>query len=183
MPGYNYNQRFLDPEKVLFRAGLTVGQNIADLGAGSGFYALASARVVGQGGKVYVVDLLEESLAHVAGEAQLRLLKNVQTIRADLDKPGATARIPDGSCDMVVFGNLFHQIKNRKNLLAEAYKILKSGGKLLLVDWNDRPGPIGPKHEDRIGEESARKHVTESGFSFNSKIETDPYHYGLIFTK
>ncbi len=183
MSAYNANQRFLDPEKVLFRAGLSKGETMADLGAGSGYFALVGGQMVGPNGKVYVVDIQESTLAHVSADARLRMLKNIQTIRADLDQPNSIKKIRSGACDFVVFGNLFHQVRERKNLLAETYRILKTGGKLLVVDWNEKPSPIGPKHSERITETDGKKHLTTAGFKFEKDIDTDNYHYGLLFIK
>jgi ubiquinone/menaquinone biosynthesis C-methylase UbiE len=182
MSEYNLNQRFLDPEKVLFRAGLSAGETVADFGAGSGFYALSAGKMVGQNGIVYVVDVLESALEHVSADARLRMLKNIRTLTADLETSNLK-QIPDGSCDMVIFANVLHQIKNRKNLLAQAYRALKTGGKLLVIDWNDKPGPIGPKAGMRVAEDEVEKFLVQSGLRMDSKIETDPYHYGLIFIK
>jgi ubiquinone/menaquinone biosynthesis C-methylase UbiE len=182
MSSYGYNKAFLDPEKVLFRSGLSAGQTVADLGAGSGFYALAAAKVVGNNGKVYVVDILESSLAHVSADARLKMIKNIQTIQADLERSNLTP-IPDGSCDLVILANLLHQLKNNKNLLTQAYRILKTKGKLLVVDWSDKPSPIGPKSDERISEEAAKKLLSAAGLKLEASVETDTYHYGLIFIK
>ena len=178
-----YNIRFLDPERLLFNCGLKQAQTIADLGAGSGFYALAAAKVIDGGGKVFVVDVLDSALAHIASEARLRKVKNIQTVRADLERPGSVKAIPDGSCDIVILGNVIHQLKQRKFVFAEIYRILKTGGKVVIVEWNDRPTTIGPKAEDRLKKKDVQKMGAENGFKYLSEIETDSYHYGLIFQK
>jgi ubiquinone/menaquinone biosynthesis C-methylase UbiE len=180
---YRPNLRFIDPEKVLFRAGIVKGQAVADLGAGSGFYALAAAKVVGKSGKVFVVDILDAALANVAAEARMLLLKNIHVVRADLERPRSLLRIPDGSCDSVIIGNVLHQLLDRRHTLAEAYRILKTGGKLLLVEWNDRPSPFGPLAKDRISEDEAKRLFGSVNLKFEAHVETDPYHYGLIFNK
>jgi ubiquinone/menaquinone biosynthesis C-methylase UbiE len=182
MSDYNLNQRFIDPEKVLFRAGLTSGQTVADFGAGSGFYALSAAKVVGNNGKVFVVDVLESALAHVSADARLRMAKNIQTIQADLENSDIK-QIADGSCDMVILANVIHQVNNRQNLLAQTYRVLKTKGKILAVDWNDKPSPIGPKVEARISEQETKKFLEKTGVRFDSSIETDPYHFGMVFIK
>jgi ubiquinone/menaquinone biosynthesis C-methylase UbiE len=183
MSAFKVSQGFLDPEKVLFRAGLSHGQTLADLGSGSGHYALAGAAIVGVSGQVIAVDVLESSLAHVSAEARLRMLKNIKTVQADLEKTAGVRQVPDGSCDMVVFGNLLHQIKNRTQLLKESYRLLKTQGRLVIVDWNETPSPIGPKHEDRVVERDVVKSAEAAGFKPHGHIDTDNYHYGLVFVK
>jgi ubiquinone/menaquinone biosynthesis C-methylase UbiE len=173
----------MDPEKLLFKAGVSVGETIADLGAGSGHYATAAAKIIGPMGKVYVVDVQDSSLEHVMAEARLRMAKNITTIVANLDQPHALVKIPDGTCDMVLLANILHQMKDMKNVLSEVFRILKTQGKVLVVDWNDNPSAFGPKGNERVSEEDAKKIITSSGFKFTSAIDTDQYHYGLIFIK
>lgn len=167
----------------MFGAGLKNGHVVADLGAGSGFYALGAAKVVGNSGKVFVVDVQESTLEHVASEARMRMIRNIQTIRADLEQKNSVEKIPSGSCDFVIFSNVFHQVKNRDQVLIETYRILKTGGKILVVDWNDKPSPIGPASNERLSEDEAKKQVTKAGFKFVSEIDADNFHYSLVFSK
>jgi ubiquinone/menaquinone biosynthesis C-methylase UbiE len=175
-------KKFLDPEAVLFRTGLTRGSTVVDFGAGSGFFALSSAKIAGNDGHVYVVDLLETALAHVNAEARLKNLRNIQTIRADLEK-GEVTQIPAGTADLVIIANLLHQVKDHKKIMHEAYRVLKTSGKLLVVDWNEAPVAIGPVHTDRVAEEDVKSQATKASLKFNGSIDTDTYHYGLIFVK
>jgi ubiquinone/menaquinone biosynthesis C-methylase UbiE len=176
------NTKFLDPEQVLFRAGLARGAQVLDLGAGSGFFAQASAKIAGDSGKVYVVDILESALEHVAAAARVSNFRNIQTIRKDLEKDSLDA-VPSGSLDLVIMANILHQIHNSKNLFEETFRTLKTSGKVLVIDWNETPSPIGPKSDDRIAENTVRTLAQQGGLHFNNKIETDQYHYGLIFNK
>jgi ubiquinone/menaquinone biosynthesis C-methylase UbiE len=175
--------KFLDPERILFQSGLGKNQVVADLGAGSGFYAVASGKIVGNGGSVYVVDIMESALNHVSSEARLKGLRNIKTIRADLEQPGAVSAIPSGSADLVIFANVLHQVKNREKLLADAYSLLKTGGKVLAVEWNDEVGTFGPPAVERISENEIKQLASKKSLKFTGRIDTDKYHYGLIFVK
>ncbi len=175
--------KFLDPERILFQAGLSKNQTVADLGAGSGFYAIASGKIVGENGLVYVIDIMESSLNHVASEARLKGLRNIKTLRADLEQPAATDSIPSGTVDLVILANLLHQVKNREKLFADAYRILATGGKVLVVEWNDQIGSFGPPAPERVAEAMVKDWAGKKVLKFSSRIDTDRYHYGLIFTK
>ncbi|MGE5392794.1 MAG: class I SAM-dependent methyltransferase [Candidatus Saccharibacteria bacterium] len=180
--GYGGN-KFLDPEKILFQAGLGKGQVMADLGAGSGYYVLAAGKMVGGKGTVYAVDLLESALEHIGAEARLRLIRNVRTIRADLDNPVACGSIPAGTCDMVLMGNVVHEAKNRKNLFIEAYRLLKTGGHLLILEWNDQRSPIGPAPEVRVSPQEVTALAEGNSLKFLKRLDADQYHYCLLFSK
>jgi predicted methyltransferase len=84
---------------------------------------------------------------------------------------------------MVVLANIMHEIQNGKQLLMHAYALLKTGGRLVVVDWNDRPGPIGPAADKRISEQEARKQIESSSFKYLKSLDTDEYHFGLVFEK
>jgi len=180
---FDPSSKFLDPEKILFAAGLSQGQTIADLGAGSGFYTLAAGKITGDGGVVYAVDILDTALDHVAAEGRLKGLRNLKTLRADLEQANSCSTIPTGTVDCVIMANITHQIRNPAALFTEAYRILKTGGKLIAIEWNDQPGPIGPPAADRMPSESLQKVAKQTALKDAGTLATDSYHYGLMFIK
>ncbi len=177
------SKKFLDPEKVLFAAGLAKGHSFADLGSGSGFYTLAAAGIVGEQGVVSSVDILESTLDHISAEARLKNVHNIKTFACDLEKSTSCSQITEGSADMVLMANITHQIKNRRNLFAEAYRLLKTGGKLLVIEWNEQPAPIGPVASERISEAEVNNAAKSATFKSAGNLSVDAYHYGLIFIK
>lgn len=176
------NKKFLDPEQVLFKTGLDRSAVVVDLGAGSGFFATAAGKIVGDDGRVFVVDILESALAHVSSEARIRRLRNIQTIRHDLEK-GEVPQIAAGSADLIVAANLLHQLADSDNLMKEVYRLLKTGGKLLVIDWNQNMAVIGPKPEHRVTETDIKTLAQKVHLKFKNAIETDHLHFGLLFVK
>lgn len=179
----NTNQKFINPETVLFQAGLKTGQHLADLGAGSGHYAMAGAKIVGDNGSVLVIDVKDTALDHISADARMHRIKNLKTLLYDLDQEQLSSRAPSGHMDMVLVANILHEVGNRKNLLAHAYKLLKTGGRMLIVDWNNSPGPIGPPVNIRISEDETKKLCEHASFRFVKTVSTDQYHFGLLFEK
>jgi ubiquinone/menaquinone biosynthesis C-methylase UbiE len=175
--------KFLNPEKILFQAGLSAGQTMADLGAGNGFYSLAASKLVGENGSVFAVDILEDALEHIATEARLKGARNIQTIRCDLEQPHACDKISTGAMDMVLLSNIVHEVHESKVLFDEAFRMLKTGGKLVVVEWNDQPGPIGPEFKKRVMSDRVKKLAFDRTFKDGGAVSTDVYHYGLIFIK
>ncbi len=175
--------KFLDPERTLFAAGLSANHTVADLGTGSGYYALAAGKIVGEQGLVYAVDILETSLDHISAEGRMQGLKNFKLMRADLEQDNSCATIPTGSVDLVIFANILHQIKNQMPLLTEAYRMAKTGAKFLVIEWNDQPGPLGPPVAERIGPAVVNKLAAGATLKPAGSVEADIYHYGLLFIK
>src|SRR4051812_14473919 len=114
MPNFSFDpgSKFLDPQQVLFSAGLSSNQTFVDMGAGSGFYSIAAAKIVGDQGQIYSVDILETALDHIAAEARLQNVRNIKTHACDLEKPNSCDPLPAASADMVLFANIIHQIKD-----------------------------------------------------------------------
>ena len=84
---------------------------------------------------------------------------------------------------MVLFANILHQITSKKNLLGQAYRLLKTGGKLVVIEWNEIPSPIGPIASERISNNDVAKLAAEATFKPAGLLTADIYHYGLIFIK
>ncbi len=180
---FDPSNKFLSPDKTLFAAGLSSGQTVADLGTGSGFYAVAAAKIVGEQGQVYSVDILDSALDHVMAEARLSSLRNIKTLRTDLEQDSSCAEVKTGSIDLVILANVVHQIENKDNLFTEVYRMLKTGGKLLAIEWNDEPSPIGPVATERIKPEVIKKLAKEATLKEAGSVAADNYHYGLMFIK
>jgi ubiquinone/menaquinone biosynthesis C-methylase UbiE len=179
----NFGSKFLDPEKILFAAGLSTGQVAADLGSGSGFYTMAAARIVGDRGTVYSLDIMESALEHVTAQARLLGVKNIKTLRVDLEQKSCCGQIAVGTVDFTVIASVMHQMSNLDNLFSEAYRILKTGGKLLIVEWNEKPGPIGPIASNRIKASQVEMIAKKNGFKSAGAVDADQYHFGLVFIK
>lgn len=163
------------------QAGVMQGETVADLGCGNGFYVLPAAQLVGNTGTVMAVDVVEAKLAATISIANQFGYKNVKIVQADLTKP--LLEIPEHSCDVVVIGNILHEIQNKEQLLKNAYRILKSPGKLLVVEWKKSATPFGPSLEKRIDQQKLEIMLMQFGLRKLKELETDGYHYAVLFEK
>ncbi len=172
--------KFLKPQNVVASSGIKPGQNIADLGCGSGFYVLAAAKMVGNTGRVLAVDVQDPKLTATKSISLQHNLHNVEVFRADLEKP---INLPHGTEDMVIVASILHEVKNREALLKNAYALLKTHGHLLAVDWKLEHSPFGPSMEKRISEHDLRKLLEGMGMKHIKDINGDLYHYAMLFEK
>ena len=131
-----------------------------------------------ENGKVYAVDLLEEPLSALRGKARVKNLQNIEIVKGDVEK--TISRLLANSLDLVLVTNLLFQIEKRKEVFDEAKRVLKSGGKMLVVDWNES-AQIGPVQ--KIPAKDLRELAQKSGFLLESEFEAGNFHSGLIFTK
>jgi ubiquinone/menaquinone biosynthesis C-methylase UbiE len=171
---------FSNPDKNIEQFHVDPGMKVADLGSGPGFYVLALAKAVGETGKVFAVDIQQELLNKIKSDAVREKLDNIEYVWADLEEERGTL-MSDHVVDRVVIANTLFQVENRKVLVREALRILKPKGRLLLVDWTDSHGGLGPTQNSIITPENAEKLITEAGFVLEKKISAGDHHYGLVF--
>lgn len=173
----------IDPVKLLEHGGIKQGDVAADLGCGSaGHFVFPAAHLVGAKGRVYAVDVLKNVLAAIQSRERLEGLDNVEEVWADLEKPGAT-KISAGSVDLVLLLNTLFQTKDKAAVLAEASRIAKAGGTLIIAEWKSTGAPFGPPVESRVDKRSIHDLAQSAGFGVVEEFEAGPYHYGLVFRK
>jgi len=171
---------FSSPQENVLQLGLHEGMTVGDLGAGTGHYARAAAGVVGQGGKVYAIDVQEDVLKHLHLNSHPHHQAIIETIWGDVEKPGGT-HLRDATLDAVILANTLFQIDDRDALLAEIRRVLKPGGKLLVVDWAGSYGGIGPAQEYVVPEHDAEALFINGGFHKLKSFRGGSHHYGIIF--
>ena len=153
---------------------------VADLGVGTGFFALPIARELerlGGDGKVFGLDvaprMLEEAGRRFA-EAGLEQRVELLCVSGDGDIP-----LPDHSVDRFISVNVVHELDDRPRVFAEFAWILRSGGFVLLIDWRKR-GPFdkGPPEDHRIASAALARELEDAGFE---TTECDLYElfYGI----
>lgn len=173
--------QFADPAKILAYAGLVKGTTVADFGCGNGFYPVAVGKIVGDSGTVFAVDIVEESLEATVSAAKHSNLANIYTIKHDLSLPGVD--IKDAACDAVILSGILHLEKLQKNVLRETYRVLKTGGKILVIEWKKQQLPFGPNINYRLSENQVKDLLINGGFHFQSEIPADTFHYAMVFAK
>lgn len=174
--------KFLNPEKLLLEAGLKPGMQVADLGCGNGFFTLPAAAIAGDAGRVWAVDVLEESLSKIMSLARISGRKNIRTLCYDLDSASPSS-IEPLSCDFAIIGKVLPQLTQPQNFIREIYRALKTGAWVLLVEWKKERTPLGPPYESRISTENAKQHFVKQGFKFARELAADNYHYALLLQK
>jgi len=173
---------FSDPQKNINQFHLGEGMKVADFGAGTGAYTYAAARKVGDSGKVYAIEIQKELLQKIKNEAQSQGLDAVEVLWGDIEEIGGT-KLGDNSVDAVILSNLLFQVDDKKGVLAESKRILRTGGKVLVVDWADSYGGLGPLEDNIITAEKMKHLFGNEGFMFDREIMAGEHHYGFVFKK
>ncbi len=173
----------INPDEVLRRVGVKAGMQVGDLGCGNGYFTLAAARLVGDSGRVFAVDVLKSCLDTVRREAERNNLLNIVTVWSNLEIVGAT-NIPEASLDLVIIKNSLYQSTNRQNFIQEAERLLKNNGKMLIIEWIKHPTPIGPPVSDRISEDDLKQILsTFPNLEIIDNFDPGKYHYAYLIQK
>jgi arsenite methyltransferase len=131
--GINRDQ-WQQPEKVIAALKLRPGDQVADLGAGSGYFTFKLAQAVGPAGKVYAVDIDREMIDLIAQRVKKESLQNVQTVVARSDDP----RLPTTGVDLIFTVNTYHHIGERIAYFKSLQKYLRPSGRIAVIDFDRR---------------------------------------------
>ncbi len=173
---------FVQPSAVIASLGIAPGSIVADFGAGSGAYTIATALALGESGRVYAVDVQKDLLVRLKKTATDQGLTNVDVIWGDCEKLGGST-LRDQSADLVIIANVLFQAPEKTTLLKEAKRVLRAGGKgrLLLIDWSGSFKNMGPTPEQVVAEVEARKIAEGVGFIPEKSVTAGTHHYGVLF--
>ncbi len=165
------------PEAVLDALQLKPGEVIADIGAGSGYFAIRMTSRVGAEGRVYAVDISPDMIRHLNRRVRDLALSNLVSILADPGDP----LLADGSVDRFFICDTWHHIENQPEYLARLRKMLKPDGQIIMIDFQKRELPLGPPLEMKIAREDLVAQLEANGFRLSQEFDFLPYQYFLIF--
>ncbi len=165
---------YLDPARILREFRLKAGMRVADVGSGTGFFALPAGDLVGPKGRVFAVDLSAEMLEDLQAKLRRGTSENVEAVRSTEDR----IPLPDASMDFVFMACVLHELDGPGTLL-EARRILKPQGRLGIVDWKKEDMEFGPPKAHRLDEDGARAILRDAGFAPSRTFEAGAYHYGI----
>ena len=149
---------YLPPAEVVTALNLSSQDTIADVGAGTGYFAIPLAQAATTG-KVYAVDASQEMLSLL--KQKLDGISNVELIHASA---GSTS-LPTGACDLVFFANVWHEFDDRSTVLGEAMRLLKRPGRIAILDWRpDVERVSGPPLEHRLTPRNTEEELAAQGF-------------------
>lgn len=173
---------FMDPRRTLEACNLQVTDSIADFGAGSGFTAHAAALLVPKG-NVFAIELQRDMVTRIMRDAQEHQIPNLHPLWGDVEIPnGSTLKAE--SIDFVILSNILFQLDDRLGALHEAKRVLKTGGRLLVVDWQESFGGLGPTQRQVITQQAVEALALQLGFTkLSDNIPSGDHHYAILFKK
>ena len=175
-------EHFARPHKNAGLFGIEPGMTIADFGSGSGHYVHAIAERLQNSGHVYAIDIQKDLLTRIKNDAHKNGYNNVEIIWGDLEQPGAS-KIADDHVDIVLMSNILFQLDHKDRAIEEARRILKPRGSLIIIDWSESFGGMGPTKKHVVNEDAAHALATAAGFKYAESFSAGAHHYGIVFIK
>jgi SAM-dependent methyltransferase len=166
------------PSRAIAAIELKPTDVIADIGAGSGYYAFRLAEKVPQG-KVIGVDIQQEMLDFLAKRSAELQVTNVQGHLGAIDD----IKLPENSLDAALMVDAYHEFSHPAEMLHSLHKALKPDGRIILLEFRaeDPRVPIKPLH--KMTEDQARKEFAASGFTLLSNKRQLPWQHFMVFQK
>jgi len=180
--GNQLTRKVFNPKEVIKQLNLEHGMIVADLGCGTGFLTFEAAKMVGIDGIVYAVDIQSHIISVIESGKKLYGLRNINAVMANLEILGSTG-IEDSSVDFVFLATILYQVKKREEVIAEAKRIVKPQGRILIFDWRKQDISFGPNVERRISQDDVKRLAAQSKLKYIDEIEAGNFHFGLIFQK
>ena len=170
--------QWLPPDRIVGLLPLRSGATVADIGAGTGYFAIPIARAAGPGGKVFTIDLQPEMLDLLRKKlAAAGAPSNIELIHGKAD----ATTLPERSCDLAFIANVWHELPDHAAALREFRRILKPDGALAVVDWRpDAAHPPGPPIEHRIPAAEVLGTLTAHGWTIQLATQVGLYSYFMI---
>lgn len=154
-------ERYLElpPEKTLLKLGAAEGMKSLDIGAGTGFFSFALAKIVGPHSIVYSTDISEIMLNEIRNKAKIRNITSIYTILSNEDEIGINEKV-----DFVNIGFVLHEFNEPKHYLQKVFDLQNPGGRLAIIDWKKKETPKGPPLHHRISEDRCAEILLQIGY-------------------
>ena len=164
----------LQVERVMDLLGIKRGTQVADIGAGSGWFTVRAARRVGHDGLVYAVEINPEYVRHIKRRAKREKLPNIRTVLGKGDDP----MLPRASVDATLLLKTYHEIGQPVAFLRHLRASLRPGARLGVIDRSGKGDDHG------VNADVVIKEAAQAGFRLVAQhdfVKGDSVDYFLIF--
>lgn len=162
------------PEEVIRALGLPRNAVVADVGAGTGYFAVRLARAVPEG-RVYGADLEPQMVRHLQDRAAAEGLSNLKVVQASREDPGLPEPV-----DLVLLVNVQGLIVNPGDYFRRLRQSLKSGGRVAIIAARPE-APVGSPKQMRAPADEVKRDMARQGYGVVAEHDFLPHQYFLVF--
>jgi ubiquinone/menaquinone biosynthesis C-methylase UbiE len=162
------------PHQVMSALQLSPDALVADIGAGTGYFAVRLANMHPRA-TVYAVDVEPDMVRYLGERAGREGLKNLKPVAGAAEDPGLPEKV-----DLALFVDTYHHIENREAYFRRLAASLKPGARLAVIDFR-LDSPEGPPKSARIAPERVKSELGKAGYALQAEHTFLPYQYFLVF--
>jgi ubiquinone/menaquinone biosynthesis C-methylase UbiE len=166
-------------DEVVAAMRLRPGDQVADIGAGSGLLEVPLAKAVGSKGRVYAVDIDAGFFPEIKKRAAEAALSNVQTVLGKFTDPV----LPVTNIDVALFHDVLHHIEDRQGYLTTLTRYLSPTGRVVVVDYDGRQGPHADQPELQVTREQLATWMRAAGLTQTEDVKLFPSKYFLVYAR
>ncbi len=167
------------PDLLLAALALRPGMVVADIGAGTGYYAWRMAERVSPGGRVLAVDVQPEMIALLEREMKKRNARNVTGIvGTDVDP-----KLPAASVDVALMVDVYHEFDHPREMLDAIVRSLKPDGRVVFVEYRAEDPKVGILPHHKMSEAQVRREAEAAGLVWKETVRTLPMQHVIVFGK
>ena len=158
---------------------LRPGLNVADVGAGTGYYARRIASLVGPNGTVYAVDIQPEMIGMLADLARKNALANIKPVLGAVD----SVKLPDASIDLAIMVDVYHEFEFPLEMMQSILRALRPGGRVVFVEYRAEDPSVPIKALHKMSETQVRREATQVALAYERTATTLPWQHIVVFRK
>ena len=162
------------PHEVISALALRPDAVVADIGAGTGYFASRLAHMVPKG-RVYAIDTEADMVRHLTERAKREGIANLVAVKGEPADP----RIP-AQADLIILVDVYHHVDERERYFAKLRESLKPGGRVAIIDFR-MDSPSGPPKAARIAPDQVKAELTRAGYALVQEHAFLPRQYFLVF--
>jgi protein-L-isoaspartate O-methyltransferase len=167
------------PDLLLPALRVKAGEAVADIGAGTGYYTRRLAKLVGETGTVYAVDIQQEMLDLLTNKMAELNIHNVKPVLGTLTDP----KLPRGKVDLALMVDVYHEFDHPYEMARALCEALKPGGRLVFVEFRAEDPKVPIKEVHKMSEAQVKKEMAVQPLEWVETNESLPWQHIIIFKK
>lgn len=166
-------------EEMIKALQLKPGMNVADIGCGNGYHSLMMAKLIGNKGKVYCVDIQQKMLDLLKVRAKEKEISNYELILGEFTTP----KLPANKVDLILLVDAYHEFTDPVSMLKNMRDSLTEKGVIILIEFRAEDPKVPIKKDHKMSKKQITKEMNANGLKLVRSYEKLPWQHFMAFGK